>query len=133
MLEPLQDWWTWMVTRPTPADSLWGVISWWERRRVPYNLFLAAVGVPSLVLFYWTMDVSHSVQAGEDAVEPMALIAAPLLANIAYTLGWMVEGVGRRRPWVSPAGPRLMRMGLWFSLFVVLSPALLGVFAVLSR
>ena len=133
MLGILKDGWTWMVTRPTPADSLWSIIGWWERRRVPYNLFLAAVGVPSLLLFYWTMDASHSVPPGEDAVEPMALIAAPVLANIAYTLGWMVEGVGHRRPWVSPAGPRLMRMGLWFSLLVVLFPAMVGVLAFLSR
>jgi cytochrome bd-type quinol oxidase subunit 1 len=115
-----------MVTRPTPADSLWSIIGWWERRRVPYNLFLAAMGIPSLVLFYWAMDASHTLQSGEDAVEPMAVIVAPLLANVAYTVGWMVEGIGRNRPWVSPDGPRLMRMGLSFSLFVMLAPTLLA-------
>jgi hypothetical protein len=122
-----------MATRPTPADSLWDIIGWWERRRVPYNLFLAVVGLPSLLLFYWTMNASHSVPPGEDAVEPMAVIVAPVLANIAYTLGWIAEGVGRNRPWVSPAGPRLMRMGLWFSLFVVVFPSLVGIAAFLSR
>lgn len=118
-----------MVTRPTPIDSLWSVIGWWERRRIPYNLFLAALGIPSLLLFYWGMAASHSVPAGEDAVEPMALIAAPVLANIAYTLGWIAEGLRRFRPWISPEGPRLMRFGLWFSLFIVLAPALIGITA----
>ena len=122
-----------MVTRPTPADSLWSIIGWWERRRIPYNLFLAAVGIPSLILFSLTMGASHSVQPGEDAVEPMAVIAAPVLANIAYTFGWMVEGARRNRPWVSPDGPSLMRMGLWFSLFVALFPSVLGIAAFLSR
>jgi hypothetical protein len=122
-----------MVMRPTPVHSVWGVIGWWERRRVPYNLFLAAVGVPSLLLFYWTMDASHAVPLGEDAVEPMAVILAPIVANIAYTFGWIAEGIGRSVPWVSPPGPRLMRMGLWFSLFVMLVPSAIGVFAFLTR
>jgi len=122
-----------MVTRSTPIDSVWGIIGWWERRRVPYNLFLVAVGLPSLLLFYWTMTASGVVAPGEDAVEPLAVIAAPVLANVAYTFGWIVEGIGRNRSWVSPSGPRLMRMGLWFSLFVMLFPAVLGVAAFLRR
>src|SRR4051812_8706087 len=116
-------WWSWMVSRTQQAHSIWNVIAWWELRRLSYNLFVAAVGIPSLIVFFLAISAAHELQPGDDAVEPMALLAAPILANIAYTAGWVVECALLWRRSAQPRGPRLMRFGLLFSLLVMLLPA----------
>ena len=93
-------WWTWMTSRPDDDGTLLVTIAWWERRRFSYNLFLAAIGIPGLLLFFLAIGASQSLAPGEDAVEPMALFAAPIAANLAYTAGWLVgshESAGRFR------------------------------------
>jgi hypothetical protein len=126
-------WWSWMVTRTQQAQSIWNVIAWWELRRLSYNLFLAAVGIPSLIVFFLAISAAHELQPGEDAVEPMALFAAPILANIAYTAGWVVECALLWWRSTQPRGPRLMRFGLLFSLFVMLLPAVAWTIVALIR
>jgi hypothetical protein len=126
-------WWSWMVFRSQEAHSIWRVIGWWELRRLSYNLFLAAVGIPSLIVFFLAISAAHELQPGEDAVEPMALFAAPILANIAYTAGWVVEGALLWRRSTQPRGPRLMRFGVLFSLFVILLPAVAWTIVALIR
>ena len=133
MIALVRRWWSWMVSRTGEVTSLWSVIGWWERRRPSYNLFLAAVGVPSLLVFFLAISAAHELQPGEDAVEPMALFAAPVLANIAYTAGWIVEAALLWRPSTQPRGPRLMRLGLLFSLFVILLPAVAWTVVALVR
>jgi hypothetical protein len=126
-------WWSWMVSRRQETRSIWNVIAWWEFRRPSYNLFLAAVGIPSLIVFFLAITAAHELQPGEDAVEPMALFAAPILANIAYTAGWVVESALLWRRPAQPRGPRLMRFGLLFSLFVMLLPAVAWMVVALIR
>jgi hypothetical protein len=126
-------WWSWMGSRRQAERSIWNVIAWWELRRLSYNLFLAAVGIPSLIVFFLAISAAHELQPGEDAVEPMALFAAPILANIAYTAGWVVECALLWRPSTQPRGPRLMRIGLLFSLFVMLLPAVAWTIVALMR
>jgi hypothetical protein len=122
-----------MVYRSGEPHSLWRVIGWWELRRPSYNLFLAAVGIPSLVAFFLAISAAHELQPGEDAVEPMALFAAPILANVAYTAGWIIEcALLWRRP-ARPRGPRLMRAGLLFSLVVISLPAVAWTIVALIR
>lgn len=99
---------------------------WWEKRRIFYNLFLFALGLPSLVLFFLFAEASGVLASGEDAVEPMALFLTPFAANFAYTFGWIMELCVRdgSRPG-ELAGPRILRFGLGFSTVVVLLPTLL--------
>jgi hypothetical protein len=68
---------------------------------------------------------SDHLKPGEDAEEPLALLAALVLANMAYTLGWMMEIVLTivRRSSAPRVGPTLLRAGLIFSAVVVLAPA----------
>lgn len=122
----LRKWWTWMTSRPLDDGTLLTVIVWWEVRRISYNLFLAAIGIPGLLFFFVAIAVSGVVKPGEDAIEPMALMAAPFAANIAYTAGWIVEGAAlmAQRP-ERLNGPRLMKAGLLFSVAVVVFPGLL--------
>jgi hypothetical protein len=121
----IRQWWKWMTSRPGDDRSLLSAVAWWERRRLSYNLFLAVVGIPSLLLFYLAVGAAHSLAPGEDAIEPIALMAAPIGANLAYTAGWVVEGALLAQDPTRPLGPRLMRAGLLFSLAVLFSPAIL--------
>jgi hypothetical protein len=72
-----------------PMDA----IRWWELRRVPYNLIVGAVGIASIVVMEFLGNVF--LPPGEDFVEPLGLILGilvfGLLANLAYTLAWVVE------------------------------------------
>ena len=82
------------------------VIRWWELRRLLYNLILFVVGVAAIAGMEWLM--TKVIPLGEDAVEPMILVLGVLvygfLANVCYTLGWVVELWGRKTdPSRSPA------------------------------
>ena len=69
------------------------VIRWWEWRRLVYNLALLIIGITSIAGMEWLMN--SVVPPGEDAVEPFVLILGivlyGLLANLCYTLGWLIE------------------------------------------
>ena len=101
------------------------VILWWELRRIPYNMIVGALGVISLVAFFFFITSADALAPGEDAVEPIALMAAPFLVNIAYTAGWVVELVyrastGRKD---TKVGPVLWLIGTGFSILVVFLPS----------
>ena len=102
----------WCFTRtPDDDDSLGGIFVWWESRRVPYNLMLAVVGIPCFIVFMASILASGQLEPGEDAVEPIALMAAPFLFNIAYTAGWICE-MGLRLVSLRGSGPLLMKLGV---------------------
>ena len=65
------------------------------------------------------------LKPGEDAVEPIALMAAPILINICYTLGWITEiflnGIGWNGS--KKVGPLLLKAGLVLSLTVAMIPS----------
>jgi hypothetical protein len=100
----------------------YGIVLWWEVRRVPYNLLIGVYGFVCLLIFYWGITTSGELRPGEDAVETMALLAAPFIANACYTLGWIVESLFA--PWPR-FGRLLFPLGLGFSLFVISEPAIL--------
>ncbi len=116
----------WLISRPQRPLRPFEVIVWWEVRRVPYNVIIGAAGAISLLLFFAFITWSGELKPGEDAVEPMALLLAPLAANVCYTAGWIGELmlllVRRHSPVV---GPLLFVAGTVFSLAVVLLPAAL--------
>jgi hypothetical protein len=121
---PLARPWRWLFSSAeerTPG----GIILWWEVRRIPYNLIVGAVGLCSVMLFFLFISISGKLQPGEDAVEPMALIAAPFLINIAYTGGWIAELIVGflRRDTTHAVGPFLFKLGLTFSLILAALPA----------
>lgn len=116
----------WLFTAPQEPRTPRGIVGWWERRRIHYNVILAAIGLPALLLFSTSIRGTGGLQPGDDTVEPGAMLLVPLLANAAYTGGWLLEVPLRlARPGTSPGfTPRLFRLGLLFSLFVVCFPAL---------
>lgn len=68
---------------------------------------------------------SHVLKPGEDAEEPLAIIAAPILMNLLYTTGWIVEAVLRVIRIKNPrkVGLLLFKAGCACSLVVVLLPS----------
>ena len=117
----------WLFSNPKTPDSPRQVIAWWEIRRLPFNLIIGAYGAVCLVVYLAAITTSGHLQPWEDAVEPLALIAAPFVANVLYTLGWIVELTYRRiEQDVSPRfGPRLFKLGLALGLFLITVPAAL--------
>ncbi|HEX4146712.1 MAG TPA: hypothetical protein VHY91_24655 [Pirellulales bacterium] len=86
---------------------------------------IGVYGILCLAIFIWAITTSGKLEPGEDAVEPIALIAAPFAVNLLYTLGWLVELPARL---VVPTltlrfGPALMKLGLGLGLFLITLPA----------
>ena len=103
------------------------IIRWWEARRYTFNAFLLGVGFASWLLVMTAG--SAAVKPGEDFEEPLAMLSGTViyvaLANVCYTLGWVVDTVwydGRPRR-------RLYESGL---ILAVVLTALPGVWAVVA-
>jgi hypothetical protein len=110
--------------RGLPTTS-WRVVGWWELRRIPFNLVVGTYGLVCLLVFLWAIDTSGHLEPGEDAVEPIALLAAPFVINALYTLGWLVEVPARlANPNLSPHfGAALLKAGLRLGLALISVPA----------
>ena len=116
------DWFFGVPPRPTTA---WSVVLWWELRRIPFNVIVGLYGLVCLTAFFWAITTSGQLRPGEDAVEPLALLAAPFGINALYTLGWLVEVPSRQFVSdLSPQfGPLLLKLGLGFGLVCITAPA----------
>ena len=110
---------------PPSSTSFWRVIAWWELRRIPFNIIIGIYGAICLVIFFVAIQSSGQLQPGEDAVEPLALLFAPLAINLLYTLGWIVEIPARLMiSTLSPRfGPMLLKLGIGLGLFLITLPA----------
>lgn len=113
--------WYFSEPREEGADYLY-IIGWWEFRRIPYNLLLVVVGMPSFILFLTFITASGELEGGGDAVEPMALVAAPFLYNFCYTAGWVCELL-LRAIGVQNSGPLLMKLGTGLTVLLITFPA----------
>jgi hypothetical protein len=110
------------LTKQSAGAILW----WWESRRLRFNLICLVVGAPCLVLGCLLTTASGVLRFGEDYEEPLGILVAPILVNLAYcvghvgdlTLSWLWP---RRSPW----GPRLWRVGIGFTLCAMLGPVIL--------
>ena len=111
---------------PPPAPrNTWGIIRWWESRRLRYNLVVGGTGVLSLgVIRVMTSLPPDPIQLPY-VLQP--IIAYGLLANICYFMGpaaeILVEKLGRGK--ILPTGPSFWRMGLTFAVGLTLLPTLL--------
>jgi hypothetical protein len=96
------------------------IMHWWESRRIRFNIWVGIVGVVTWLLVM--IAGSAAVKSGVDFEEPLAMIFGPIvygiLANICFTLGWIVDTVAYR------GNPRtnLYRGGLAFSIVLTSLP-----------
>ena len=120
-----------LLFEPTLARSPLRVIHWWESRRLTYN---AIVGATGLVVLGYCYGLELLV-LGRIAGPPwQAVVAYGLVANVFYTLGWVVENVAERwlkRP-LYGIGPALFRHGLVFSLGLTVLPGILVTIAAIA-
>lgn len=71
------------------------VIRWWELRRIPYNLVLLVIGAMALYGAVWVLSGKRpGLTLGAWPVAIPCFIYG-FMANIFYTLGWVVELWGR--------------------------------------
>jgi hypothetical protein len=95
------------------------VVRWWELRRLVYNAVLLVIGVGTIAGYEWLM--TKMIPLGEDAIEPMGLVVGAvvygIMANLCYTLGWMVELRSRKTDPMAARrrGQWMFRAGLLFS------------------
>ena len=131
----VQNFINWLIADPPRPRSFWSVIIWWERRRLAYNAVVLGIGFVSYVIFLCVMSLPGMLKPGEDAVEPLAVMAAPILFNIAYCAGPVTENIVglftryRNRP----LGPSLMMLGVSFSLILVGLPTFVSVLGLMAR
>jgi len=116
--------WRWLFDVSSNKQSPAAIVLWWEARRIPFNLIVGVIGLCSLLLFFVFIHWAGVLKPGEDAVEPIGLLAAPVLINIAYTGGWVGQLALRTLRIEFPAvGPTLLRAGLVLSLGVAIFPS----------
>jgi hypothetical protein len=116
----------WYFSGAADHSSPIRTILWWEYRRVPFNLLVGSIAVVSLLLTLLLVDYSK-LTPGEDVFEPFTLFLAPVILNVAYTAGWVVEIIFGR-VWSEdgrPVGPRLLKAGTTLSLLLVAAPPIL--------
>ena len=115
----------WFFSTNEEPQTFIKTIIWWEKRRIPYNIIIGIIGAISLILFFVFIESANELKSGEDAIEPIALLIAPIAINICYTSGWIVETIinSIRRKKDKPIGPKLMKIGMVFSIVVLLIPS----------
>lgn len=112
---------------PAPARrSARSILGWWEGRRLAYNAMVGTAGLVSL----GATDLMVAMPPGSNSggIPLVAVLVVGILANVCYSLGPMaelaIEKVSRGR--VLPTGPALYRMGLTFSVGLVMLPTLIA-------
>jgi hypothetical protein len=122
-MERLLEW----PSKPVSPGTRQEIIAWWESRRFRFNLYVGIVGAVSWVLVL--VAGSAAAKPGVDFEEPIAMLLGPiiygLLANVCYTLGWIVDTIS----YEGTPRTRLYKAGIIFS---VVATALPGVWAVVA-
>ena len=103
------------------------IIFWWEKRRIAYNIVLFVTGSLGLALFLLFAGLEEKRTGRMVDWEPLSVIIFAVIANMAYTLGWIVESLGRwlLRVESLKLGSRLLFLGTLFAVFLSLLPGLI--------
>jgi len=113
-----------------PPKTAWGIIGWWEIRRILYNVILFVIGIASILAMEWFFD--KFIPPEQEGIEPMALafgvVVYGIAANLCYTFGWVVELLLRRKnPEQARAhAEKLFVGGLWLSCLLTTAPFWFG-------
>lgn len=113
---------------PLPAyrRTTLGILTWWESRRLLYNLIVGATGSVTLAVIAIADLVARTQGPGPriDVGNAVPIVVYGVLANVCYTLGPVIEGTLERvwKDQILPIGPALFRQGLAFSVGLTLLP-----------
>ena len=116
------------VLFPLPATrrTAFGILTWWESRRLAYNIIVGATGLVTLGIISAISLIPPGLPRFTPPVQ--LILAYGALANICYTFGPMVE-IGLQQIWkdrVLPVGPTLFRQGLAFSVGLTMLPVIVA-------
>jgi hypothetical protein len=120
-------------SRDLSNQGLWQTISWWEVRRVPYNLLVGAAGLLTCAVCLVTgLLCEHFLGDPIGIPNPpifafFAVAAYGIMANLCYTGGWAAELLVQRIwPEEGKAFGRIsFFLGLTFSILLTLVPGVL--------
>lgn len=123
--QPVMGFAAWFFAPPQRTWPPWRIIAWWEARRLAFNVIVGTYGGVCLLITIALIVATGHLQPGEDALEQLALVAAPVAVNMLYTLGWLVESAVRTLGFDPPPsfGPALLKLGLGLGLFLCTLPA----------
>jgi len=76
------------------------------------------------------MSALVNLELGEDLQEPLAIIGFAILCNLGYSLGWLTEIFKEK---TKTYGPKMFKIGLYFTLFWVFLPAALHILFWIGR
>ena len=110
------------AVRRTPI----GILTWWESRRLIYNVIVGATGIATLGI----IAAISLIPPGLSRLVPpiQAIVAYGVLANVCYSFGPFIE-IGLQGLWkdrVLPVGPALFRQGLSFSIGLTALPVIIA-------
>jgi hypothetical protein len=105
-------------------QSAISTISWWESRRLSFNVIVGGTGLFTLLVVRMISMIPPGLPR-MDLAGPV--VAYGLMANVCYTFGWGIEValkrlMGNRAPLI---GPALFRQGVAFSVGLTLLPILI--------
>lgn len=106
----------------SPAE----IVAWWEKRRLAYNVAVGATGLVGLASIFGL----GSLGPFQHPMGPplIGVVIYAVLANIAYTSGWVAELC--LRPFfgarTGTVGATLFRYGLAFSVGITAIPTAIG-------
>lgn len=116
------------VLFPLPAHrrTTMGILTWWESRRLVYNVVVGTTGLVALGL----IGMISVIPPGLPRLLPpwQAVLAYGALANVCYTFGPATE-IALQKLWMNrvlPVGPVLFRQGLAFSVGLTLLPVVVA-------
>jgi hypothetical protein len=106
----------------------WQVIRWWELRRLLYNAILFVIGIASVFAMEFFAQKVDSVGDAPQLETGLTIVLYGFMANVCYTLGWIVELTGRRKDEARARvrAKKLFLMGLWFSCLLTSAPFWFG-------
>jgi hypothetical protein len=121
---------------PTPAKrTVGGIVKWWEKRRLAYNVAVGSAGVLSLATTFALLALPPNGQLVSSFEWLPGVVVFGVMANVCYLFGPTIEVLvhkiwGRQ---LLPTGPALYRVGLTFSVGLALFPALISMFLWVAR
>lgn len=132
-LPPEKDFWMWKRLQGAPSGlRIW---IWWEKRRIPYNLFVIVLSLISIAVYVCSRMMPGLIppqSKSEDIIPALPIISAaifgPIIWNACYFIGPLLQIAMFKIKGHNPDdGPRLMKVGLGVSALIVLLPAFFGV------
>lgn len=98
--------------------NLLEIISWWELKRIPYNLFLISLGWISLNSSHYFLQL----EADENVYTSGFFIISIILFNVAYSLSCFSELFTKKS---TSYGPSLFKKGFVFCALFYILPAII--------